>query len=181
MSSALSSFEAAGGKTWSIEALCEARPNRAEVLAALGRLGAPVASFDYLPPKDWVSESQRLHARSAPAAFIHGSISPQAAAGQPADPAGCRMAFGTTPRDHQGRLLALTGWREGAAVRPLLAAVVASSLWPWRPWGAGAGGGHYSPPSPGARTPTSMAGRWCAPCAAMASRPRRCAWAGRMT
>jgi ribosomal protein L11 methyltransferase len=74
ISSALSSFEAAGGKTWSIEALCETRPNRKEVLAALSRLGTPVASFDYLPPKDWVSESQRLHAPiRAGRFFIHGS------------------------------------------------------------------------------------------------------------
>jgi len=74
ISAALSSFEAAGGKTWSIEALCETRPNRKDVLAALSRLGAPVASFDYLPPKDWVSESQRLHAPiRAGRFFIHGS------------------------------------------------------------------------------------------------------------
>jgi ribosomal protein L11 methyltransferase len=74
ISSALSSFEAAGGKTWSIEALSEMRPSRKEVLAALQRLGAPVASFNYLPPKDWVSESQRLHAPiRAGRFFIHGS------------------------------------------------------------------------------------------------------------
>lgn len=74
ISSALATFEAAGGKTWSIEALCETRPNRRDVLAALGKLGAPVASFDYLPPKDWVSESQRLRTPiRAGRFFIHGS------------------------------------------------------------------------------------------------------------
>ncbi len=121
MSSALSSFEAAGGKTWSIEALCETRPNRAEVLAALGRLGAPVASFDYLPPKDWVSESQRLHAPiRAGRFFIHGSHF----AGKP--PRGSQpilldagMAFGTGRHETtKGCLLALDRLRrEGRKVR----------------------------------------------------------------
>jgi ribosomal protein L11 methyltransferase len=121
ISSALSSFEAAGGKTWSIEALCETRPNRGEVLVELRGLGAPVASFDYLPPKDWVSESQRLHAPiRAGRFFIHGSHF----AGKP--PRGSQpilldagMAFGTGRHETtKGCLLALDRLRrEGRKVR----------------------------------------------------------------
>jgi ribosomal protein L11 methyltransferase len=141
ISSALSSFEAAGGKTWSIEALCECRPDRGEVLAALGRLGAPVASFDYLPPKDWVSESQRLHAPiRAGRFFIHGSHF----RGKP--PRGSQpilldagMAFGTGRHETtKGCLLALDRLRREAfeARQPLdlgcgsgILAIAIARLW----------------------------------------------------
>lgn len=91
------------------------------MLAALGRLGAPVASFDYLPPKDWVSESQRLHAPiRAGRFFIHGSHF----TGKP--PRGSQpilldagMAFGTGRHETtRGCLLALDRLRrDGRKVR----------------------------------------------------------------
>lgn len=121
ISSALSSFEAAGGKTWSIEALCETRPNRKDVLAALSRLGAPVASFDYLPPKDWVSESQRLHAPiRAGRFFIHGShFRGKLPRGSQPILLDAGMAFGTGRHETtKGCLLALDGLaRAGRKVR----------------------------------------------------------------
>jgi ribosomal protein L11 methyltransferase len=141
VSSALSSFEAPGGKTWAVEALCETRPDRRAVLAALARLGAPVAGFDYLPPRDWVSESQRLHRPiRAGRFFIHGSHF----AGKP--PRGAQpilldagMAFGTGRHEStKGCLLALDRLRRAGrrVCRPLdlgcgsgILAIAMARLW----------------------------------------------------
>ena len=83
---ALSSFEGAGGKAWSVEALCEQRPDARRVRGA--RLEARSARrrrlIAYVPPKDWVAESQRLLAPLRVGRFfIHGAhFDRPAAAGQ---------------------------------------------------------------------------------------------------
>jgi ribosomal protein L11 methyltransferase len=74
MGVALSSFEADGGDGWNIEVLCEQRLKPAVVQAALKAIGAPPAVLAYLPPKDWVSENQRLLAPLRIGRFfIHGA------------------------------------------------------------------------------------------------------------
>jgi ribosomal protein L11 methyltransferase len=74
MGVALSSFAAEGGDGWTIEVLCERRPRSAAVQGALKEIGAPPAVLAYLPPKDWVSENQRLLAPLRIGRFfIHGA------------------------------------------------------------------------------------------------------------
>ena len=71
---ALSSFEGAGGKGWSVEVLCEQRPRAALVRSALKAIGAPAAVVAYVPPKNWVAETQRLLAPLRIGRFfIHGA------------------------------------------------------------------------------------------------------------
>ncbi len=71
---ALSSFEGAGGKGWSVEVLCEQRPRAAVVRSALRAIGAPPAVIAYVPPKNWVAETQRLLAPLRIGRFfVHGA------------------------------------------------------------------------------------------------------------
>jgi ribosomal protein L11 methyltransferase len=71
---ALSSFEGEGGKGWSVEVLCERRPRAAVVRPALKAIGAPPAVIAYVPPKNWVAETQRLLAPLRIGRFfIHGA------------------------------------------------------------------------------------------------------------
>jgi ribosomal protein L11 methyltransferase len=71
---ALSSFEGAGGKGWSVEVLCEQRPRASGVRSALRAIGAPPATIAYVPPKNWVAETQRLLAPLRIGRFfIHGA------------------------------------------------------------------------------------------------------------
>lgn len=97
--SAVSSFEAGGGLTWTIEALCEAPPDRRRLHAALrraGLAGAPLAVAP-LPERDWVAEAQRsLPPLRAGRFFVHGSHFggplPKGSIALQIDPG---MAFGT--------------------------------------------------------------------------------------
>jgi ribosomal protein L11 methyltransferase len=74
MGVALSSFEAERGDGWNIEVLCEQRPKPVAVQSALKAIGAPPAVLAYLPPKDWVSENQRLLAPLRIGRFfVHGA------------------------------------------------------------------------------------------------------------
>jgi ribosomal protein L11 methyltransferase len=74
MGVALSSFEGAGGKGWSVEVLCEQRPRAARVRVALKAIGAPPPVIVYVPPKNWVAETQRLLAPLRIGRFfIHGA------------------------------------------------------------------------------------------------------------
>jgi len=71
---ALSSFEGAGGKGWSVEVLCEQRPRAAVVRSALKAIGAPPAVIAYVPPRNWVAETQRLLAPLRIGRFfVHGA------------------------------------------------------------------------------------------------------------
>jgi ribosomal protein L11 methyltransferase len=71
---ALSSFEGAAGKGWSVEVLCEQRPRASLVRSALKAIGAPPAAIAYVPPKNWVAETQRLLAPLRIGRFfIHGA------------------------------------------------------------------------------------------------------------
>ena len=71
---ALSSFEGEGGKGWSVEVLCEQRPRAPVVRSALKSLGAPPPIVAYVPPKNWVAETQRLLAPLRIGRFfIHGA------------------------------------------------------------------------------------------------------------
>lgn len=76
---ALSSFEGEGGKGWSIEVLCEARPRASVVRTALKAIAAPPATLapatiTYVPPKNWVAETQRLLAPLRIGRFfVHGA------------------------------------------------------------------------------------------------------------
>jgi ribosomal protein L11 methyltransferase len=71
---ALSSSEGAGGKGWSVEVLCEQRPRAAIVRSALKAIVAPPAVIAYVPPKNWVAETQRLLAPLRIGRFfIHGA------------------------------------------------------------------------------------------------------------
>jgi hypothetical protein len=71
---ALSSFEGAGGQGWSVEVLCEQRPRAADVRSALKAIGAPPAVIAYVPPKNWVAETQRLLAPLRIGRFfVHGA------------------------------------------------------------------------------------------------------------
>jgi len=74
MGVALSSFEGEGGKGWSVEVLCEQRPRAAAVQSALKAIGAPRATIAYVPPKNWVAETQRLLAPLRIGRFfVHGA------------------------------------------------------------------------------------------------------------
>jgi len=71
---ALSSFEGEGGKGWSVEVLCEQRPRASVVQSALKAIGAPPAVIAYVPPKNWVAETQRMLAPLRIGRFfIHGA------------------------------------------------------------------------------------------------------------
>lgn len=71
---ALSSFAVDDDKGWSVEVLCEERPNARHVRSALKGIGAPPASIAYVPPKNWVAETQRLLAPLRIGRFfIHGA------------------------------------------------------------------------------------------------------------
>jgi ribosomal protein L11 methyltransferase len=71
---ALSSFEGVGGKGWSVEVLCEQRPRAAVVCSALKAIGAPPAIIAYVPPRNWVAETQRLLAPLRIGRFfVHGA------------------------------------------------------------------------------------------------------------
>ncbi len=74
MGAALTSFEIDGGKGWSIESLCERRPGAKPVQVALQAIGAPPASIDYIAPRNWVAETQRLLSPiRAGRFFVHGA------------------------------------------------------------------------------------------------------------
>lgn len=74
MGVALSSFAIADDKGWSVEVLCEQRPDARAVRATLMRIGAPAAKIAYVPPKNWVAETQRLLAPLRIGRFfIHGA------------------------------------------------------------------------------------------------------------
>jgi ribosomal protein L11 methyltransferase len=74
MGVALSSFEGTGGRGWGVEVLCEQRPRAPRVRAALKAIGAPPAVIAYVPPKNWVAETQRLLAPLRIGRFfIHGA------------------------------------------------------------------------------------------------------------
>lgn len=71
---ALSSFAVDDDKGWSVEVLCEQRPNARNVRSVLKGIGAPPASIAYVPPKNWVAETQRLLAPLRIGRFfIHGA------------------------------------------------------------------------------------------------------------
>jgi ribosomal protein L11 methyltransferase len=71
---ALSSFEVGGGKGWSVEALCEQRPRASAVRSALKAIAAPPGVISYVPPKNWVAETQRLLAPLRIGRFfVHGA------------------------------------------------------------------------------------------------------------
>jgi ribosomal protein L11 methyltransferase len=74
MGAALTSFEIEGGKGWSVESLCERRPRAGPVQAALQAIRAPPAVIDYMAPRNWVAETQRLLAPiRAGRFFVHGA------------------------------------------------------------------------------------------------------------
>ena len=119
MGVALSSFEGEGGKGWSVEVLCEQRPRAAAVQAALKAIGAPRATIAYVPPKNWVAETQRLLAPLRIGRFfVHGAHfegrPPRGAIPLQID---ASIAFGTGRHETtRGCLLALdrlarSGWR----------------------------------------------------------------------
>src|SRR5262249_49056723 len=105
---AVSRFQNAGG--WSVEALCEQRPHTGAVQRALKALGAPPATIAYVPPKNWVAETQRMLAPLRIGRFFfHGSHfdgrPPRAAISLQID---ASLAFGTgRPETTRGCLLAL--------------------------------------------------------------------------
>jgi ribosomal protein L11 methyltransferase len=107
---ALSSFEANRGRAWTVEALTGPKPDPATVQAALEAVGAPPASFVYLPPRDWVTESQR-HQPPVRAGrfFVHGShVRGPPPRGTLAIEIDAGMAFGTGRHEStRGCLLAL--------------------------------------------------------------------------
>src|SRR5262249_12960276 len=71
---ALSSFEGEGGKGWDVEALCEQRPRASVVRLVLKSIGAPAAVIAYVPPKNWVAETQRMLAPLRIGRFfVHGA------------------------------------------------------------------------------------------------------------
>jgi hypothetical protein len=134
---ALSSFEGAGGKGWSVEVLCEQRPRAAVVRSALKAIGAPPAVIAYVPPKNWVAETQRLLAPLRIGRFfIHGAHFEAAAARR--DPAADRRQHRLRhrPARDDARLPAgarpagASGWRVGG--RSTSAAAAASWRWPSR-------------------------------------------------
>lgn len=142
MGVALSSFEGEGGKGWSVEVLCEKRPRARGVRTALRAVGAPPAKIVYVPPKNWVAETQRLLAPLRIGRFfVHGAH----VTGKP--PRGtfpllidASVAFGTGRHETtRGCLLALDRLaRNGRCVRrPLdlgcgsgILALAMSQLWP---------------------------------------------------
>ncbi len=138
---ALSSFEGAGGKGWSVEVLCEQRPRASVVRGALNAIGAPPAVFAYVPPKNWVAETQRLLAPLRIGRFfIHGAHfegrPPRGAIPLQID---ASIAFGTGRHETtRGCLLALDRLaRSGRRIkRPLdlgcgsgILALAAANLW----------------------------------------------------
>jgi len=139
---AQSRFEAEGGKAWQWEALCERRPDRRAVQAALAGVGAPPASFDYVAARDWVAESQRRQPPiRAGRFFVHGSHhKDRPPRGSMALLIDAGVAFGTGRHETtRGCLLVLDGLaRAGRKVgRPLdlgcgsgILALAMAKLWP---------------------------------------------------
>ncbi len=121
---ALMSFETDGGRAWTVEGLCEERPHRARLRAALRRAGLDGAPLEVAPlaPRDWVLDAQRsLPPLRIGRFFVHGSH----VAGPPPrsvplliDPG---LAFGTGHHETtRGCLLMLDALaRERAFARPL--------------------------------------------------------------
>jgi ribosomal protein L11 methyltransferase len=73
---ALMSFEADGGRRWTVEALCEARPDRRRVGEALRRVGLGSAPLELaaVEERDWVGEAQKsLPPLRAGRFYVHGS------------------------------------------------------------------------------------------------------------
>jgi ribosomal protein L11 methyltransferase len=71
---ALSSFEVDGGASWTVEALSESEPDRRTVQSLLKAAAMPPATIRYVPPRNWVAQSQRLLAPiRAGRFFIHGA------------------------------------------------------------------------------------------------------------
>jgi ribosomal protein L11 methyltransferase len=71
---ALSSFEADGGASWTVEALSESEPDRRAVQSLLKAAAMPPATIRYVPPRNWVAQSQRLLAPiRAGRFFLHGA------------------------------------------------------------------------------------------------------------
>jgi ribosomal protein L11 methyltransferase len=71
---ALSSFEVDGGAIWTVEALSESEPDRRAVQSLLKAAAMPPATIRYVPPRNWVAQSQRLLAPiRAGRFFIHGA------------------------------------------------------------------------------------------------------------
>jgi ribosomal protein L11 methyltransferase len=139
---AVSSFEADGGLTWTIEALCEVPPDRRRLRAVLARAGlgsAPVVVAP-LPERDWVAEAQRsLPPLRAGRFFVHGShfqgTLPARGIALRIDPG---MAFGTGHHEStRGCLLTLDALaRERRFASPLdlgcgsgILALAAARLW----------------------------------------------------
>jgi ribosomal protein L11 methyltransferase len=96
---ALASFEADGGRSWTVEGLCRERPARRRILAALRRVGLAAAPLDIvaLAERDWVQEVQKsLPPLKAGRFFVHTSHfegrTPRGAVTLAIDPG---MAFGT--------------------------------------------------------------------------------------
>ena len=107
---ALSSFEDDGGKGWSVEVLCEQRPRASVVRSALKVVGAPAAAIAYMPPKNWVAETQRLLAPLRIGRFfIHGAhFTGKAPRGKVPLQIDASVAFGTGRHETtRGCLLAL--------------------------------------------------------------------------
>lgn len=141
MGVALTSFAIDDDNGWSVEVLCEQRPSGRAVGAALKALGAPPATIAYVPPKNWVAETQKLLAPLRIGRFyIHGAH----ATGKPARGTiplqiEASVAFGTGRHETtRGCLLALERLaRSGRRVRrPLdlgcgsgILALAMSHLW----------------------------------------------------
>ncbi|MBX6322289.1 MAG: 50S ribosomal protein L11 methyltransferase [Rhodospirillaceae bacterium] len=122
---ALMSFEAEGGRAWTVEGLCEERPYRARLRAALRQAGLGGAPLEIAPlaPRDWVVEAQKsLPPLRIGRFFVHGSHvetpPPRGAVPLLVDPG---LAFGTGHHETtRGCLLMLDALaRERAFRRPL--------------------------------------------------------------
>jgi ribosomal protein L11 methyltransferase len=122
---ALMSFEAEGGRRWTVEALCQDAPDRRRVRAALRRAGLADAPLDVatVAERDWVSEAQKsLPPFRAGRFFVHGSHverrPPDGAIALLLDPG---MAFGTGHHETTRGCLLMLGAlaRERRFARPL--------------------------------------------------------------
>jgi ribosomal protein L11 methyltransferase len=122
---ALMSFEADGGRRWTVEALCEARPDRRLIGQALRRVGLGGAPLELaaVEERDWVSEAQKsLPPLKAGRFYVHGSHvrrpGPRGSVPLLLDPG---MAFGTGHHETtRGCLLMLDALaRERGFARPL--------------------------------------------------------------
>jgi ribosomal protein L11 methyltransferase len=139
---AVSSFEADGGRSWTVEALCDTPPDRRRLRAALrraGLAGVPLAVAP-LAQRDWVAEAQRsLPPLKAGRIFVHGSHFagrvPTGAIALRIDPG---MAFGTGHHESTRGCLLLLDWlaRTRRFAQPLdlgcgsgILALAAAALW----------------------------------------------------